>query len=75
LANELRRLADALGGESPFPRQRGKAVQAATTPAGSGSEVSSGRKARYHMTAAQKRAVSERMKKYWAARRKAKKAQ
>jgi hypothetical protein len=30
------------------------------------------RAARYKMSAAQKRAVSERMKKYWAARRKAK---
>ena len=30
------------------------------------------RPARYKMSAAQKRAVSERMKKYWAARRKAK---
>ena len=37
-----------------------------------GTPVAGKRPARYRMTAAQRRAVSERMKKYWAGRRKAK---
>lgn len=55
-------------------RRRGRtaarsAGTAATPPAAS---AASSRATRYKMSAAQKRAVSERMKKYWAARRKAK---
>lgn len=48
-------------------RGRGRSATASA-----GAEPPAKRAARYKMSAAQKRAVSERMKKYWAARRKAK---
>src|SRR5688500_17356203 len=69
----LRNFPDLRGGESPFPKSgRGRA-----RAAGDGGMISSGRPAkrkRPAMSAAQRKAVSARMKKYWAARRKAKAA-
>jgi hypothetical protein len=63
-----------LGGNSagPSARRRGRPGRrrASTTPAADAPARK--RKRSYTMTAAQKKAVSERMKKYWAARRKAK---
>lgn len=51
---------------------RGGRRQAAAAPAPAAANTVSGRGRRYTMSAAQKRAVSERMKKYWAARRREK---
>src|SRR5262245_3004526 len=56
-----------------FPElSRGRAAAAATTAAGNGTPKKGrgGRKRNWNMSDAQKRAVSERMKKYWAGRRK-----
>jgi hypothetical protein len=55
-------------GRNKRGRNSGRSQAAATAQ----SAPAAKRAARYKMTAAQKRAVSERMKKYWAARRKAK---
>jgi hypothetical protein len=55
--------------------RRGKGGRGRGRGAAAGGDESAApakRAARYKMSAAQKRAVSERMKKYWAARRKAK---
>jgi hypothetical protein len=52
-------------------RGRRKGASAAAAAAAESAPAAK-RAARYKMSAAQKRAVSERMKKYWAARRKAK---
>ena len=53
-------------------RRRGRpAAAAATADASTQGAAAKRRRRRKPMTAAQKRAVSERMKKYWAARRKA----
>ena len=59
------------GGERGSRRSRkaGRRAAAAQPTAGAGKRKAKRRRA--PMTAAQKRAVSERMKKYWAARRKA----
>jgi hypothetical protein len=60
-----------LSGENPFPWGAGRNVKASSD----GGMVSSGRKRkRRKMSAAQKRVVSARMKKYWADRRKARSA-
>ena len=63
-----------LGGAAPA-RPRGtrgrRPGRSAAAPAGE-STPQAKRAARYKLSAAQKQAVSERMKKYWAARRKAK---
>jgi hypothetical protein len=57
-----------LSGENPFPWGAGRNVKASSD----GGMVSSGRKRkRREMSAAQRRVVSARMKKYWAERRKA----
>jgi hypothetical protein len=54
-------------------RPAGRRAAAAEAPAaGAAAAAKKTRRGRYKMSAAQKRAVSERMKKYWAARRKAK---
>jgi hypothetical protein len=53
------------GASSARGRRKGRAATASEPAA------KAKRSARYKMSAAQKRAVSERMKKYWAARRKA----
>ena len=53
-------------------RAKRAAAGGAAAAAGEASAASKSRRRRYKMSAAQKRAVSERMKKYWAARRKAK---
>ena len=63
--------------EAPRRRTGGRAsgrTSAAGAPAERKSDAAAagGRKRGYKMSAAQKRIVSERMKKYWAARRKAK---
>jgi hypothetical protein len=71
---ELRREEAAL--RAAFPelggagRRRGRPSVRATSVA-SAAATGAKRRRRKSMTAAQKRAVSERMKKYWAARRKA----
>lgn len=59
------------------PGRRGRpgprSAKAAAAPAANAAKAAAKpRRARYKMSAAQKRAVSDRMKKYWAARRKAK---
>jgi hypothetical protein len=51
---------------------KGRGRKGRAKAAASESAPAAKRPARYKMSAAQKRAVSERMKKYWAARRKAK---
>ena len=54
-------------------RRGSKTGRAAAAESADGATAQTGRRRRRKpMTAAQKRAVSERMKKYWAARRKAK---
>jgi hypothetical protein len=53
-------------------RARGRRKGRAGAAADGDARARAKRPARYKMSAAQKRAVSERMKKYWAARRKAK---
>ena len=63
-------------GEARGARRRGRPPgrarsAAQTADAGAGAAASRKRRRRKPMTAAQKRAVSERMKKYWAGRRKA----
>jgi hypothetical protein len=63
----------AFPGLGAAPPGRGRGRRRAGTAAGADdSAPPTKRAARYKMSAAQKRAVSERMKKYWAARRKAK---
>ncbi len=74
IARELRSVADKMmSGESPFPWRKGG--QPSGRPAGArGRVISSTPKKkgkRSTMSAAQRKEVSERMKKYWAARRKA----
>ena len=54
------------------PAARSARAADAASAATAASAAAKPRRARYKMSAAQKRAVSERMKKYWAARRKAK---
>jgi hypothetical protein len=70
LAAELRAAADRLdSGENPFPWGTGGKARASSD----GGMVSRGRKRkRRGMSSAQKKAVSARMKKYWAERRKTK---
>lgn len=51
---------------------RGRAGQGAAAASSAPNGDAARRRRRWKMSAAQKRAVSERMKKYWAARRKAK---
>lgn len=67
---DLGRAPDALppSGRSKRGRRSGRGQTTGEGP----SVPAAKRPARYKMSAAQKRAVSERMKKYWAARRKAK---
>ena len=60
-------------GASPSAKTgRRRRKRAASAKTGATAPAPAKRPARYKMSAAQKRAVSERMKKYWAARRKAK---
>jgi hypothetical protein len=59
-------------GAMPAGRGRGGRRKGRAAASADQSAPSAKRAARYKMSAAQKRAVSERMKKYWAARRKAK---
>ena len=54
-----------------FPEMRRRRVPAANAAVNSQTETLPRRRRRRGMTAAQRRAVSARMKKYWAARRKA----
>jgi hypothetical protein len=63
-----------LGGATAGPRAKkgGRRKGRSAAAAADESAPTAKRAARYKMSAAQKRAVSERMKKYWAARRKAK---
>ena len=60
------------GGASAPRGKRGRRSGRKAVDGASQAAPSAKRAARYKMSAAQKRAVSERMKKYWAARRKAK---
>jgi hypothetical protein len=66
---------DGGGGRRRGGRRRGRGQAGTPTRAAASAGAGTGRKAkrrrRAPMSAAQKRAVSERMKKYWAARRKA----
>jgi hypothetical protein len=76
IAHELRAVADRMTrGENPFPWRKGsQASSAPAAKAGRGGVTSDSRKRkRSTMSPAQRKAVSERMKKYWAARRKAEK--
>ena len=63
---KIRSAISALGGENPFPRSVTKGGR--TTKRRLKSAVRKARK----MTAAQKKVVSQRMRKYWAGRRRAK---
>ena len=60
------------GGRRGRASGRGAGAKAGTSVSATSTATENKAKRRYKMTAAQKRAVSERMKKYWAARRKAK---
>lgn len=73
---ELRQEEDAI--RQAFPDlfgargSRGGSRRATAVPAPAAANTASSGRRRYSMSAAQKRAVSERMKKYWAARRREK---
>jgi hypothetical protein len=55
-----------------FPDLFGRGRNKTTAPGGNGQASGGGRKRRVAMTPAQRKVVSERMRKYWAERRKAK---
>ena len=73
---ELRREEDAIRAEFPevFGGTRGRGRGRAAAPAGAAAPAAAGRRGRRKrsMSPAQRKAVSERMRKYWADRRKAK---
>jgi len=70
---ELQGELDSIYEAFPDLRQRSKAVSSRTAAAGKDSATSPTRRRR-RMTAAQRKAVGERMRKYWAERRKAAKS-
>ena len=76
-ANQL--LRDLTGGESSLARgtraRRGRRAAANGAAAGTAPTATPGRAGRRKMSAAARKAVSKRMRKYWAERRKAKAAQ
>ena len=69
---QLRQEEAAIRAEFPELFGRGRRAGAANGEAAAGTEGGGSRRRRRGMSAAQRKAVSERMRKYWAERRKAK---
>ena len=73
-ATQLLRQLGAEGAAGRRGRRAGRATGSAADALGTGSGATRGTRKRRKMTAAQRKAVGERMKKYWAARRRAEKS-